>query len=208
MNTLYIDTPSIDLYPIDLILKVKVIWLHPPENPRRIGEMAFSVKTITFSHFDPETRPRARRLAAKARPPTPNAQRLGLPARLPISPARGLLPSADMLAALERVLEVKAPAARHICSLTNPKRISAPAGRHGRMMPLLNGAWKMGGWRFYKYASPHGLEKKLRQVGRVTPCAPPLANERIQVHHDSAHGVTRAAIMPTSAFSWCGACNK
>jgi hypothetical protein len=49
MNTLYIDTPSIDLYPIDLILKVKVIWLHPPENPRRIGEMAFSVKTITFS---------------------------------------------------------------------------------------------------------------------------------------------------------------
>jgi hypothetical protein len=108
MNTLYIDTPSIDLYPIYLILKVKVIWLHPPENPRRIGEMAFSVKTITFSHFDPETRPRARRLAAKARPPTPNAPVLGLHAQLPMSRALVLAPLAAMLAAFARVRTIQA----------------------------------------------------------------------------------------------------
>ena len=28
-------------------------------------------------------------------------------------------------------------------------------------------------------------------VGRVTPCAPPFANERFLIRHDGAHGVTR-----------------
>src|SRR5262245_52060171 len=28
-------------------------------------------------------------------------------------------------------------------------------------------------------------------LGRVTPCAPPLVNERILICHDGAHGVTR-----------------
>ncbi len=34
------------------------------------------------------------------------------------------------------------------------------------------------------------------EVGRVTPCAPPPANESVQVHHDGAHGVTRPTSIP------------
>ena len=31
-------------------------------------------------------------------------------------------------------------------------------------------------------------------VGRAVPCPPPLANERVLICHDSAHGVTRPTI--------------
>ena len=31
----------------------------------------------------------------------------------------------------------------------------------------------------------------LGTVGRAILCPPPLANERVRVHHDGAHGVTR-----------------
>jgi len=33
------------------------------------------------------------------------------------------------------------------------------------------------------------------RVGRVTLCAPPLANERSLIRHDGAHGVTRPTIL-------------
>ena len=35
-----------------------------------------------------------------------------------------------------------------------------------------------------------------RLVGRVTPCAPPIANRRVLIHHDGARGATR----PTRLF--------
>ena len=108
MTILYVVTPSIDLYPIHLILKVKVIWLRPPENPRRIGKNGIFSGNHHFSRFDPETQPRARWLEAKARLPTPKAQVLGLPARRLLPPARGLLPAADVLEASAHVLAIQA----------------------------------------------------------------------------------------------------
>jgi hypothetical protein len=36
-----------------------------------------------------------------------------------------------------------------------------------------------------------GLHHRSGQVGRAVPCPPSLANQRIQVHHDGAHGVSR-----------------
>src|ERR1017187_4584663 len=39
------------------------------------------------------------------------------------------------------------------------------------------------------------LALKCSKVGRAVPCPPPPANERVLIHHDGAHGVTR----PTSA---------
>ena len=40
-----------------------------------------------------------------------------------------------------------------------------------------------------------GRGHHLAKVGRAVPCPPPPANERVLIHHDGAHGVTR----PTSA---------
>ena len=52
--------------------------------------------------------------------------------------------------------------ARHICRIPKPKQASAPSGRHLPSTPedvAPDGAWSVGGWRCYKYASPDGLQK-------------------------------------------------
>jgi hypothetical protein len=39
-----------------------------------------------------------------------------------------------------------------------------------------------------------GDKLETKRVGRVTPCAPPIVNERFLVHHDGARGATRPSL--------------
>ena len=43
---------------------------------------------------------------------------------------------------------------------------------------------------------------KARKVGRVTPCAPPPANQRVRVHPNGAHGVTRPTTLRREFRAW------
>ena len=43
---------------------------------------------------------------------------------------------------------------------------------------------------------------KARKVGRVTPCAPPSASQRVRVHHNGARGATRPTSLRKEFRAW------